>query len=132
MEGKIKPERGYSPPAPSPSPLRGRDGPLLEVPVTPKSWDLLPPSATSKPSAAKPRFSISRTAAARLGIRRENRQLSTASSSSGVNIICRRSPRVRSALTLVSFGTNYVQTQQSSHSSQIGDYKKSLLSAARA
>ena len=38
----------------------------------------------------------------RLGIRREKRQVSSASTSSRVSIICRRSPRVRSALIATS------------------------------
>ena len=48
------------------------------------------------PSAERPRLSSSRTAAARLGIRRWKRQVSSASSSSGVNMIWSRSPRVSS------------------------------------
>jgi hypothetical protein len=43
--------------------------------------------ARSKPSAASPRFNNSRTAAARLGMRRSNRQSSSAPSSSSANMI---------------------------------------------
>ena len=52
---------------------RSRVGDAVDLPVTPKSSDLLPPSAMSKPSAARPRFRSSRTAAARLGMRLANR-----------------------------------------------------------
>jgi hypothetical protein len=61
--------------------------------ITPKSPDFVLPSETAKPSALKPRRSSSRTAAARLGMWRPNRQLSRAVSSCLVSMICRRSPR---------------------------------------
>ena len=54
--------------------------------------------ARSNPSAARPRFSNSRTAAARLGILVVNRQSSTAFNSSSVSMICRRSPRLSSPI----------------------------------
>ena len=76
------------------SPLPSALAPLW---VTPKSRECISPSAVEKPSAARPRFKSSRIAAARLGIRRENRQVSSASTSSLVSMICSRSPRVRSA-----------------------------------
>lgn len=77
--------------------------------VTPKSLDLERPSASTNPSAARPRLSNSRTAEARLGMRFLKRQSSSAFSSSSVNMICRRSPRVRFDTVnspLLPFGTN--------------------------
>jgi hypothetical protein len=65
--------------------------------LKPKSFDCFPSSATSKPSAISPRLSISRMADARLGMRFKNRQLSISLSSSGVNMICRRSGRLITA-----------------------------------
>src|SRR5580704_13636483 len=65
------------------------------LPMTPKSDDLLPKAAESKPSAASPLLSSSRTADARLGIRALKRKLSSAVSSSGESMICRRSSRDR-------------------------------------
>src|SRR5580704_3541803 len=63
--------------------------------MTPKSDDLLPKSAKSKPLAASPLFSNSRTAAARLGIRASKRKLSSAVTSFGERMITRRSSRDR-------------------------------------
>src|SRR5262245_1726336 len=74
------------------------DGLAFDAPRTPKSLDREPPVASRKPSAAKPRFNISRTAEARLGMRLLNLKLSTASNSSSVNMICRRSPRTSSPI----------------------------------
>src|SRR5216683_4471266 len=65
------------------------------LPTTPKSDDLLPNAAESKPSAASPLLNSSRTADARLGIRALKRKLSSAVSSSGDSMICRRSSRDR-------------------------------------
>jgi hypothetical protein len=67
--------------------------------TTPKSLDFVDRLAMTKPSAARPRFNNSRTAAARLGIRVLNRQSSTAFSSSSVSMICKRSPRLSSPMT---------------------------------
>jgi hypothetical protein len=75
--------------------------------TTPNSLERRPMSALAKPSAAKPRFSNSRTAAARLGMRRENRQLSSAAISSLVNMIWRRSPRVISPTISNTFCVTY-------------------------
>jgi hypothetical protein len=60
---------------------------------TPKSFDLVLPSASENPSAANPRFNSSRIAAARLGILRVKRQSSTALSSVSLSMICKRSAR---------------------------------------
>ena len=46
-------------------------------PSTPKDCDFIPVTAISNPSAANPRLSNSRTAAARLGMRLWNRKSST-------------------------------------------------------
>jgi len=54
---------------------------------TEKSFDLEPSSADANPSAKSPRFRSSRMADARLGMRREKRQLSTAFSSPAVSMI---------------------------------------------
>jgi hypothetical protein len=67
---------------------------------TPKSFDIDPFSAESKPSAASPRLSSSRIAAARLGIRREKRQSSSNFNSCGVSMIWSRSPLLRSPMPL--------------------------------
>ncbi len=64
--------------------------------TTPNWLERWPLSALANPSAASPRLSNSRTAAARLGMRRENRHVSRAATSSLVSMIWRRSPRVRS------------------------------------
>jgi hypothetical protein len=55
--------------------------------VTPKSSDFWPAPAAEKPSAARPRFTNSRTADARLGMRREKRQSSSAFNYSPVSMI---------------------------------------------
>src|SRR5262245_31027286 len=57
-----------------------------------KSFDFEPAAADVKPSAISPRFSSSRIADARLGIRRANRQSSTVFNSSAVSMIWSRSP----------------------------------------
>ena len=53
------------------------------ISVTLKSVDLAPGSAVAKPSAARPRFSSSLTADARLGIRLLYRKSSTKTNSAG-------------------------------------------------
>ena len=64
-----------------------------DAPVTPYSLERPPSAAISKPSALRPRFRSSRIAAARLGIRDWKRKSSSAFTSSGVSITCRRSSR---------------------------------------
>ena len=61
--------------------------------TTAKSFDFTSLLARANPSASSPRFSNSRIAAARLGIRRPKRQSSITASSSSVSIICKRSTR---------------------------------------
>src|SRR5262249_6115035 len=68
------------------------------LPLTPYSSDLEPKAATPNPSAARPRFRSSRTAAARLGIRVLYRKSSKRINSLPVSMICRRSPRIPSAM----------------------------------
>jgi hypothetical protein len=60
---------------------------------SPKSFDFVLLSAIWNPSAASPRLSNSRMAAARLGICRAKRQSSMAACSPAVSIICKRSTR---------------------------------------
>jgi hypothetical protein len=62
--------------------------------VTPKFFDCVFRFAVRDPSTVKPRFSNSRTADARLGMRCLKRQSSRAFSSSSVSMICRCSPRM--------------------------------------
>ena len=69
--------------------------------VTPNSCDFIPATARLNPSAVKPRFRSSRTAEALLGILLANRQSSRALSSSGVSMICRRSPLVSSDIAML-------------------------------
>ncbi len=64
---------------------------------SPATSYLVPPSRI--PSAARPRRSSSRTAAARLGMRLSKRQFSTAANSASLSMICNRSPRSNSAIT---------------------------------
>src|SRR5215469_2900711 len=65
------------------------------LPVTPYADDFAPTAADANPSAASPRLSSSRTAAALLGIRFLKRKSSTSTSSSALSMICRRSSRIR-------------------------------------
>jgi hypothetical protein len=71
-------------------------------PNTPKDCDFIPLAAISNPSAANPRFSNSRTAAARLGIRLWARKSSTAFDSSGLSMIWSRSGLMSSSAILPS------------------------------
>ncbi len=67
--------------------------------ITEKSFERWPSRASPKPSATMPRLSNSRIAAARLGMRFAKRQVSISLSSSGVSMICSRSPRLSSPTT---------------------------------
>ncbi|MGA9300621.1 MAG: hypothetical protein WBW45_10325, partial [Bradyrhizobium sp.] len=65
---------------------------------TEKSFDFWPSVTSKNPSAAMPRLSNSRMAAALLGIRLAKRQVSTIRSSAWVNMIWSRSPRLSSPI----------------------------------
>src|SRR5215469_11869802 len=71
------------------------------LPVTPYADDFAPTAANENPSAASPRLSSSRTAAALLGIRFLKRKSSTSTSSSALSMICRRSSRIRFVFAIV-------------------------------
>src|SRR5262249_20658471 len=73
-----------------------RFGDFEDPAVTPKSADLASASVVRNPSAASPRLSNSRTAEARLGMRREKRQSSSALSSAAPSMIWSRSTRFSS------------------------------------
>jgi hypothetical protein len=60
------------------------EGALL---ITPYSADFVPAAADKNPSAANPRLSSSRTAAALLGMRRLKRKSSSATNSSSLSMI---------------------------------------------
>jgi len=84
---RYAPSLGREPRLFEPLPLRFA-GAGLNTPNCAECW---PAVARSMPSTASPRLRSSRIAAARLGIRRTNRQSSNALISSGLNMICSRS-----------------------------------------
>src|SRR5262249_52388617 len=70
---------------------------------TPYSPDAMPVLSSTLPPTPSPWRSSSRTAAARLGIRRSNLKSSSAFSSSGESMICNRSSRTRPSSPLLFF-----------------------------